>query len=211
MKISPSILDADFESLQSEVNSIASADRIHLDIMDGQYVERKTFRASDIQHVEFPLPIEAHLMVNDPKSFFDEFEKLGVIGITFHIETQDEEGTLKLFEDLKKRGLTAGICVDGHTDYEVLSDEILKNADKILVMSVKAGMGGQSFIPDTLKKIKTLRERGFKREIEADGGVNLDNARGLKEAGADIVVVGSFVMKKGPTERQAIISAFQSV
>ncbi len=76
MKISPSILDADFESLQSEVNSIASADRIHLDIMDGQYVERKTFRASDIQHVEFPLPIEAHLMVNDPKSFLMNLKNL---------------------------------------------------------------------------------------------------------------------------------------
>jgi ribulose-phosphate 3-epimerase len=211
MKISPSILDADFEALQSEVNSIASADRIHLDIMDGKYVPRETFRASDLAHVEFPLPIEAHLMVNDPKSFFDEFENLGVIGITFHIETQEEEATLKLFEDLKTRGLKAGICIDGYTGDEALSDEVLKNVDKILVMSVKAGKGGQSFMTESLDKIKAIRRRGFKGEIEVDGGVTLLNVGELKEAGADIVVVGSFLMKKGPTERQAIIREFQEV
>jgi ribulose-phosphate 3-epimerase len=172
MKISPSILDADFEALQSEVNSIASADRIHLDIMDGQYVERTTFRASDLEAIEFPVNIEAHLMVNDPKSFFDEFEKLGVIGITFHIETQDEEATLKLLEDLKARGIKAGICIDGFTGDDALSDDVLKSVEKILVMSVKAGMGGQSWMPESLDKIKTLRSRGFEGEIEVDGGVN---------------------------------------
>ncbi len=211
MKISPSILDADFEALQSEVNSIASADRIHLDIMDGQYVERTTFRAADLESVEFPVNIEAHLMVNDPKSFFDEFENLGVIGITFHIETQDEDATLKLFENLKARGIKAGICIDGFTGNNALSDKILKSVEKILVMSVKAGMGGQSFMTESLDKIKTLRSRGFEGEIEVDGGVTLINVGDLKKAGADIVVVGSFIMKKGPTERQAIIREFQEV
>jgi ribulose-phosphate 3-epimerase len=211
MKISPSILDADFEALQSEVNSIASADRIHLDIMDGQYVPRETFRAAEMEAIEFPVNIEAHLMVNDPKSFFDEFEKLGVIGITFHIETQDEDATLKLFEDLKTRGIKAGVCIDGFTGDDALSDTILKEVEKILVMSVKAGMGGQSWMPESLDKIKALRSRGFEGEIEVDGGVTLINVGQLKEAGADIVVVGSFIMKKGPTERQAIIAAFQEV
>ncbi len=211
MKISPSILDADFETLQNEVNSIANADRIHLDIMDGQYVERMTFRAVDLESIEFPVNIEAHLMVNDPKSFFDEFENLGVMGITFHIETQDEKETLQLFEDLKKRGLKAGICIDGFTGDDTLSDVVLKNVDKILVMSVKAGKGGQSFMPESLDKIKALRKRGFEGEIEVDGGVTLINVGQLKEAGANIVVVGSFLMKKGPSERQAIIREFQGV
>ncbi len=211
MKISPSILDADFETLQYEVNSIASADRIHLDIMDGKYVERTTFRARDLEKIEFPLPIEAHLMVNDPESFFDEFENLGVMGITFHIETQTEDKTLVLFQNLKKRGIKAGICIDGFTGPDALSDKVLKQVQKILVMSVKAGKGGQSFMTESLEKIKTLRKRGFKGEIEVDGGVNLINVHDLKKAGADIVVVGSFLMKKGPSERQAIIREFQAV
>ena len=211
MKISPSILDADFDALQSEINSIASADRIHLDIMDGKYVPRETFQNSELANIQFPVNIEAHLMVNDPKSFFDEFEKLGVIGITFHIETQNEEATLKLFEDLKARNIKAGICLDGYTGDEALSDRLLKPVDKILIMSVKAGKGGQSFMPESLDKIKNLRSRGFTGEIEVDGGVTLINVGQLKEAGADIVVVGSFIMKKGPMERQAIIREFQAV
>ena len=211
MKISPSILDANFETLQSEVNSIASADRIHLDIMDGNYVPRETFLSNELEGIEFPVDIEAHLMVNDPKKIFDEFETLGVMGITFHIETQSEEETLQLFADLKKRGLKAGICIDGYTGDEALSDEVLQQVDKILVMSVKAGKGGQSFMPESLEKIASLRVRGFTGEIEVDGGVNLENITQIKKAGADIVVVGSFLMKKGPSERQAIIRAFQEV
>jgi ribulose-phosphate 3-epimerase len=179
--------------------------------MDGQYVPRATFQNSELVNIEFPVNIEAHLMVNDPKSFFEEFENLGVIGITFHIETQDESSTLALFADLKGRGIRAGICIDGYTGDEALSDEVLKQAEKILVMSVKAGKGGQSFMPESLDKIKNLRSRGFTGEIEVDGGVTLINVGELKEAGADIVVVGSFIMKKGPTERQAIIREFQEV
>ncbi len=209
MKIAPSILDADFSSLQSEVDSISSADQIHLDIMDGRYVPNKTFRAADLSHVHFPVEIEAHLMCDEPEKFFDEFQKLGVVGITFHIENTGETQALKLFRTLKSRGLHAGICIDGYTEADALSDKILRSADKILVMSVKAGKGGQSFIPESLGKIKTLRSRGFTGEIEVDGGVNLDNVHSLAKAGADIVVVGSFLMKKPAAERQKIIREFQ--
>jgi len=211
MKISPSILDADFANLQSEVDSISNADRIHLDIMDGKYVPSITFRASDLENVHFPVDIEAHLMCDHPEIFFDEFQKLGVIGITFHIENTGEVRALELFQNLKSRELRAGICIDGYTGAEVLSDKILEQVDKILVMSVKAGKGGQSFMTESLDKIKTLRERGFEGEIEVDGGVTLDNVGWLKEAGVDIVVVGSFVMKKPVEERSEIIKEFQKV
>jgi len=211
MKIAPSILDADFSKLQSEVDSIRSADQIHLDIMDGKYVPRVTFCAKDLSHIHFPIETDAHLMCDKPEIFFDEFQKLGVVGITFHIENTGEKRTLELFKDLKSRGLKAGISIDGYTGAEALSDKILHEADKILVMSVKAGKGGQSFMPESLEKIKTLRARGFKGEIEVDGGVNLENVKDLRKVGADTVVVGSFLMKKPVGERGKIIREFQRV
>ncbi len=211
MKIAPSILDANFQHLQSEINSIQQADRIHLDIMDGQYVPGITFGAPILKHINFPVETEAHLMISDPETQFEAFEKLGVSGITFHIENTGNTKTINLLNNLKIRKSRAGICVDGHTSSEILSDEILRMANQILFMSVKAGKGGQKFMPDVLEKIKDVRNRGFKGEIEVDGGVNLENAKDLKKAGADIVVVGSFIMKKQPEERESIIKAFQKI
>lgn len=209
MKIAPSILDADFSKLQEEVDSISTADRIHLDIMDGKYVSNISFRARDVEAIRFPVETEAHLMCDTPEIYFDEFQKLGVVGITFHIENTGEDRALELFGDLKSRGIRAGICIDGYTEPEALSDEVLRQADKILVMSVKAGKGGQSFMSESIEKIKTLRSRGFAGEIEVDGGVNLDNVKLLAEAGADIVVVGSFIMKRPAETRAEVIGEFQ--
>ena len=118
---------------------------------------------------------------------------------------------LKLIQDLKARGIRPGICVDGYTEPGVLSDEVLKAAEQVLLMSVKAGFGGQSFMPEVVDKIKSLRSRGYKGEIEVDGGIVLENVGLLAEAGADIVVSGSFIMKKPKTERAEIIRAFQEV
>lgn len=209
MKIAPSILNADQSSLQSEMDSIASADRIHLDIMDGEYVPRKIFTADDFADLEFPVETEAHLMCARPEEWFDSFVSLGVSGITIHTETQSPARTQLLLQSLKDNGIRAGVCVDGFTDPSEITDEVLALADQILVMSVKAGKGGQSFMPESLDKIRSLRTRGFTGEIEVDGGVNLDNVTSLSKAGADIVVVGSFLMKKSPVERVEIIERFQ--
>ncbi len=211
MKISPSILDANFSNLQSEVDSIGNADRIHLDIMDGKYVPTTTVRASDFSNIGFPIETEVHLMCDNPETYFAEFIDLGVKCVTFHIENTGEEKALQLIEEIQKKGIRAGICIDGYTEPDVLNDKIIQLADQILVMSVKAGKGGQSFMTESMDKIRTLRERGFVGEIEVDGGVTLDNVVGLKEAGADIVVVGSFVMKKPAEERSKIIEGFQKV
>ena len=210
MKIAPSILDANFQHLQESIDSIASSDRIHLDIMDGQYVPSITFGAAILRSLSFSVEVEAHLMVDDPERQFDSFQALGVGGITFHIEnTRGRE--LELLRDLKLRGIRAGVCVDGDTDLGVLSDEVLLLADQILLMSIKAGKGGQKLRSEIFERIKALRFRGFSGEIEVDGGVNLDNVGDLKIAGADIVVVGSFLMKNDLGKRLDVIREFQKI
>lgn len=211
MKISPSILDADFNNLAAELESISTADRIHLDIMDGQYVPNLSFGAAMLKNVKFPLATEAHLMVLNPENFLDDFEKLGVKTFTFHIEATGLPRAISLLKEIKSRGIFAGISIDGYTDPDWLTDEILKLADQILVMSVKSGFGGQSFMSAAVLKVEYLRSRGFSGEIEVDGGVNDENVKELAAAGADIVVVGSFLMKKSREKRAGIIKSFQSV
>lgn len=211
MKIAPSILDANFGQLQADINSIATADRIHLDVMDGHYVPGMTFGASIFRQVKFPIETEVHLMVENPSAFFASFIEMGTKGVTFHIETVSEENAVLYLQQLKQAGVRAGICIDGYTETEALTDDMLKLADQVLIMSVKAGQGGQSFMPESLEKSRILRTRGFRGEIEFDGGVKLDNVENIQQAGGDIVVVGSFLMKESPPERPAIVEKFQQI
>ncbi len=211
MKIAPSILDADFGSLQLELDSISTADRIHLDIMDGQYVPNLSFGTPVLKNLNYNIETEAHLMVNNPENFIDMCLDIGCSTITFHIENTGKDRCLKLLRLIKDNGIKAGICVDGYTDVSFLNDEILKMADQVLLMSVKAGFGGQSFMESVLEKIKDLRSRGYQNEIEIDGGVTLENVSKLKKVGADIVVVGSFLMKNSTKKRIEIIKEFQGI
>ncbi len=210
MKISPSILDADFNNLSAELESIKTADRIHLDIMDGQYVPNLSFGMAVLKNIKFPVETEAHLMVLNPANFLDDFVKLGVKTFTFHIEATGIPQAIELLKEIKSRGIFAGISIDGYTDPDWLTDEILELADQILVMSVKSGFGGQSFMPAAVLKVEELRARGFSGEIEVDGGINDENFVELAAAGADIVVVGSFLMKKSREKRAEIIKFFQN-
>ena len=210
MKISPSILDADFGKLNAELDSIKTADRIHLDVMDHNFVPNLSFGYPVLKNVKFPIEFEAHFMVENPENYFDNFASMGCMGLTFHIENTKDRA-VELLKNIQARGLKAGITVNGKTEASALSDEVLEVADKILLMSVQAGFGGQAFMTEVYDKIKSLRSRGFKGEIEVDGGCTLDNAAQLKEAGADILVVGSFLMKKPAEERAGIISRFQEV
>ncbi|MBT3349531.1 ribulose-phosphate 3-epimerase [bacterium] len=211
MKISPSILDADFSQLGEELDSISGADRIHLDVMDGQYVPNLTLGAGILKKVKFPREIEAHLMVLNPENFIESFIALGCKTITFHIEATGIPRAISLLKKLKSRGVLAGITIDGFTDPDWISDEILSLADQILVMSVKSGFGGQKFMDAALLKVEDLRARGFTGEIEMDGGINLENASEVSKSGVDIAVVGSFLFKKDPKERGEIIRAFHVV
>ncbi len=226
MKIAPSILDANFADIENELDSIRTADRIHLDIMDGWYVPASTagklyfninpYAQSDqkpgheLTSIDFPIETEVHLMVDHPEKYFDFFAEQGCGTITFHAE--NTWGTSeRLLQQIKDHGVKAGICIDGFTDIKLLSDEMINLADQILLMSVKAGKGGQSFMPEVIDKVKYLRQKGYQNEIEIDGGVNLENVEELKKAGADIVVVGSFLIKKPAEERAKVIEAFQKV
>jgi len=211
MKIAPSILDADFSQLGAELDSISAADRIHLDIMDGQYVPNITIGAGVLKKVKFPKEIEVHLMTLNPENFIDDFIALGAKTITFHIEATGINRAIELLKTMKTKGVQAGITLDGYTDPDWITDEMLVLADQILIMSVKSGFGGQSFMPASLLKVEDLRARGFKGEIEIDGGVTLENIKEVADAGVDIAVVGSFLMKKIPAERAAIIAEMQKV
>jgi len=209
MIIAPSILNSDFSQLQAEIDSLSSSDRIHLDIMDGKYVPATSFWAEDLEGIVFSIPTEVHLMCDEPEQYFDAFEKLGVMGITFHIENTGEAKALALLKDLKTRGLKAGICIDGYTEPDALSEDILSMADQILIMSVKAGKGGQSFMPESLEKCQTLRERNFQGEIEFDGGVKAEHPALIAAAGGNAAVVGSFLTKKPLAERVGLIEQLQ--
>lgn len=212
MLIAPSILNANFGQLQSEINSIRTADRLHLDIMDGHYVPSLTIGAGLLKSIDFgDMPMEAHLMVNEPEKFFYDFLDLGVMGITFHIENTGITKAKELLTDLRSCGVAAGICIDGYTSSDFLTDEILDMADQILVMGVKAGAGGQSFMPESLEKIRSLRARGYQGEIELDGGAKLENMADIKAAGCDISVVGSYLMNVGVKERQERLKELQAI
>lgn len=209
MKISPSILDADFSQLGAELDSISAADRIHLDVMDGQYVPNISLGAGILKQVKFPKETEVHLMTLNPENFIDDFIAVGVKTITFHIEATGIDRAVALLKSIQSKGIKAGITLDGYTDPDWITDEMLELADQILIMSVKSGFGGQSFMPAALLKVEDLRARGFKGEIEIDGGVNADNIKEVADAGVDIAVVGSFLMKKEKGERAAVIADLQ--
>ena len=211
MKISPSILDADFSQLGAELDSISTADRIHLDVMDGQYVPNISLGAGVLKKVKFQKETEVHLMTLNPENFINDFIALGVKTITFHIEATGIDRAITLLKTIKVKDVKAGIAIDGFTDPDWITDEMLELADQILVMSVKSGFGGQSFMPASLLKVEDLRARGFTGEIEIDGGVNLDNITDVSDAGVDIAVVGSFLMGKVPAGRAALIADLQKV
>jgi len=210
MKISPSILDADFGNMSAELGSIAAADRIHLDVMDGQYVPNLSFGVPVLKKLQFLAPIEAHLMTLNPENLVADFVDLGCETIMFHIEATGIPRAIALLDDLKKMGVCPGITIDGFTDPDWLTDEILTRAEQVLVMSVKSGFGGQKFMNAALLKVEDLRSRGYRGEIEIDGGVTADNIAEIADAGVDVAVVGSFLMKLPAAERGAMIKKLQA-
>ncbi len=211
MQIAPSILNAHFGHLQLEINSLADADRLHLDIMDGHYVPALTFGPDLFTQIEVPLPHEVHLMVQHPENFVPQWIKTGAHTITFHIEATGLTSALNLLKFIKAQGIRAGISIDGYTSPAYLTDEVLNLADQVLIMSVKAGLGGQAFLPQSLVKCKMLRERGYTGEIEFDGGVKPEQIPLIAKAGGDICVVGSFLMNFPADQRSQTIAKLQSL
>jgi ribulose-phosphate 3-epimerase len=196
--IAPSILSADFSRLGEAVRmaETAGADVIHVDIMDGHFVPNLTLGPQLVEAIrrETRLPIDVHLMVENPRAFIPPFHDAGADWISIHVEA-----TAHLHKDLgliRELGRKAGVALNPATPVGTLG-EVLRDIDFVLIMSVDPGWGGQSFIPSCLDKIRRLRDRiraaGLTVPIEVDGGIKLDNAGDVMRAGMEIVVAGSAV------------------
>ncbi len=196
IKIAPSILSADFMKLGDEIKKAeeAGADMFHLDIMDGHFVPNITIGPAVVGSIRkiTSLPLDVHLMIEDPDKFLTDFIDAGADYITVHLEASVH--LHRTVQAIKERGVKAGVSLNPATSLRSL-DHILTDIDMILLMSVNPGFGGQSFIPGVMDKIKNMRDiiktRGLNTLIEVDGGVKLKNAREIASAGADILVMGS--------------------
>ena len=194
--IAPSILAADFDNLEKEIRSVeeAGADYIHIDVMDGEFVNNKTqgIDMIEIANETSNLPLDTHLMVENPEDWIDDFLESDTV--TFHIEVTDEERANAIIEKLHEHEIRAGIAIKPNTSIEEILPYIDK-ADMILVMTVEPGFGGQKLIPECLEKVKQLREISREIDIEVDGGINLENVEEVKRAGANIIVAGTAIFK----------------
>jgi ribulose-phosphate 3-epimerase len=196
VKIAPSILSADFGCLADEVQAIATADYVHVDVMDGHFVPNLTIGPIVVEAVKraTTLPLDVHLMIEDAERWVAAYAKAGADLIGVHVEACPHlHRTLQQIRDLGKRP-----CVVLNPATPVESIEwVLDDVDQVLVMSVNPGFGGQQFIPSALRKIQQLRrmidERGLAVDIEVDGGVKVDNVAAVCAAGANVIVSGSGV------------------
>ena len=200
MIVSPSLLSADFGNLARDIEMInkSKAQMLHLDVMDGVFVPNISFGFPVIKYVQqlCKKPLDVHLMIVEPQKFINEVRDCGAEIMNVHYEVCDHLD--RVVQQIHNAGMKAGVTINPATPVCLLRD-IVEQLDLVLLMSVNPGFGGQKFIPNTLNKVRQLRELiteiGSKAVIEVDGGVNAETGRQLAEAGADVLVAGSYVFK----------------
>ncbi len=213
--IAPSILAANFVDLSSDFKMLnnSEADLVHVDVMDGEFVPNISFGQNIVKqmHNISDKPLDVHLMIIRPERYVDSFIESGAEYLTFHLEATDHAH--RLISYIQSKGVKAGVAINPQTSVDHL-DDILEGLDMVCLMSVNPGFGGQKFIYRTLHKISKLKDKIIERNldtlIEIDGGVGLQNAERILEAGADILVAGSSVFKaENPTETISKLKAIQ--
>lgn len=207
-KVSPSLLSADFARLYKDIEMIneSAADYLHLDIMDGVFVPNISFGFPVIESIKdlCKKPLDVHLMIVEPGKFVSRFAKAGASIINVHYETCPH--LHRTIQSIKNEGVKAAVTLNPHTPVCLLQD-IVRDVDMVLLMSVNPGFGGQKFIEGCLDKVSDLKELILRKNsnavIEVDGGVNLETGKALVERGADVLVAGNYVFK-APDPRAAI-------
>jgi ribulose-phosphate 3-epimerase len=196
MKIAPSVLNAPIENIKEWIVALEDAYMIHLDIMDGHFVPNLSFGidiAKTFKRLS-NIPLDVHLMTTHPLQWIDQFKSLQPQFITIHVEAKDVEKSIKT---IKKEDIGVGLAVKPNTPIEIILP-YLNEVDLVLIMTVEPGFGGQSFMPNMLKKVKQLQS--YKKQhpfiIQVDGGINDDHIQLCQEAGVDVAVVGSYLFKQ---------------
>ena len=199
VQISPSILAADFANLQSELEAISTADWAHVDVMDNHFVPNLTLGLPVFERLQqvSPVPLDCHLMIEDPDRWAPGYAEAGAGSVTFHVEAAaDPVATARA---IRSAGARAAFAVKPGTDFAPY-EELLAEVDMVLVMTVEPGFGGQSFMADQMPKVRQVREavrrRGGEIWVQVDGGVSADTIEQCAEAGADVFVAGSAVYGK---------------
>lgn len=204
--IAPSILSADFGRLNEEIASVeaAGADLLHVDVMDYHFVPNLTFGAPVIRCIKSKLPLDCHLMVEHAEKYLEELAQIGVKSVTVHLEACLH--LHKVLSRIRELNMKAAVAINPGTAVELLS-AVLPMVDMVLVMSVNPGFGGQKFIDLALEKIRWIKLKYPEVLVQVDGGINTETAKLCREAGADILVAGSFIF--GAQDRAAAIASLK--